>query len=228
MDIYSLYRDKLSEMELYSSEDNGGDFLLDVNGFTRGEKPENFSFLENQRLSQELKDNLKLIYSQVAEITLGWDTKENVDIFSKSEWLRNFQKENNFGEGYIRELLSGTINVVLYNEMFDLEKYDYLKKGNIRYIPFDQHYSLVACFKSEGENLIEDNIYIFNEQDSDHIMDMKISCIKYLELAYKAKLFYHWQYAYLLKNGTDNDRLREMLPVIFPFLDLNLTDFGIE
>jgi len=128
------------------------------------------------------------------------------------------------GEGYVRESLSGTINIIPYDEMFDRKKYDYLKKGSTRYIPFDQHYSLVACFKSDG-NPIQDNIYIFNEQDSDYIVDMKITCIKYLELAYTAKLFYHWQYAYVLKNSVDNERLREMLPIIFPFIKLDLSDF---
>ncbi|NOQ73779.1 MAG: hypothetical protein GQ574_17360 [Crocinitomix sp.] len=211
-------------MELYSSEDEGGDFLLEVSNCFRGEESKDFGFLENHFLSKTLYDNLKLIYCQVAELSLSWYTKDTVDIFSKSEWLRNYQKENNLGEGFIRESLSGTINIVPYYEMFDRKKFDYLEKDGISYIPFDQHYSLEACFKADGDT-VQDNIYIFNTEDPDNIIDMKIGCIKYLELAYKAKLFFNWQYAYALKDSIHNERLRKMLPVIFPFLELELNDF---
>ncbi len=81
----------------------------------------------------------------------------------------------------------------------------------------------IAYFKLEN-GVIADNIYLFNVGGK--TMDnMNVTCTEYLQLAYEAKLFYYWQYAYTFKNSAHNKRLQNMLPEISEFVELDLSKF---
>lgn len=92
------------------------------------------------------------------------------------------------------------------------------------YYPFDFHFDTIACLKLE-DGVLANNIHLFNTQDSDSVIDMGVTAAEYLELEYKAKCFKNRQYAYALKDSHYNERLRALLPAIFPFLELNLSAF---
>jgi hypothetical protein len=62
-----------------------------------------------------------------------------------------------------------------------------------------------------------------------YLIDMGITIEKYLELCYKAKGFYHWQLVYFFKDEDDQDFqiMKRFLPMLFPHLELDLSDFGM-
>jgi hypothetical protein len=144
------------------------------------------------------------------------------------EWL----KTNFFDEGLeiamVKEYLSGVINMASLEFMLtDKDHLAYLRTPTTEYLPFDRHWSLTACLKKENGK-VENNLYLFNAEDPGPPLDMKIGLLRYLELAYQAKLLYHWQYAYLFRDSIHNEKMRVMLPLIFPHVKLDLSGFGIK
>ncbi len=229
MDINNVFYKKLFDRELYSFEDYGGEYILKVSNYVSEKSLADSSKIDNSELvfSESLAQNLKLIYDQVLRISLNWGISEEFTdkIIDENEWLKRYRENNDLSYDFIKDQLSGIINITSLDEMFDDKKYNYLTINGVRYLPFDHHNSLIAYFKLES-NKIEDNIYLFNTEDSGKIHNMKVDCIKYLELAYEAKLFYYWQYAYIFKDGVYNERLNKTLPLIFPFVELDLLNFN--
>lgn len=227
MDVKDYFYNKLYQNELQSLKNSESGYLLDVQPYKETPKlvipKDNFKCFFP--LSDQLKTNLALIYSQIGELSIGWEISNNSDnLILENNWIKKNYLDQDYSISIIKEYLSGTINIVPFREMIDTKKYSYLKKGSVRYLPFDLHYELMVCFKMSN-GIVEDNLYIFNVQDSDAIEDMKIGCIDYLKLAYEAKCFYQWQYAYVAKKSIDNKRLKIMLPEILPHVGLNLAKF---
>ena len=92
------------------------------------------------------------------------------------------------------------------------------------------HNNKVACLKKKKREKIENNLYFINYANAKpEIDDMGITVLEYLDLAYKTKGFWGWQYAFMYqgKENFEYNHLRLMLPVIFPNVGLNLSDFGV-
>lgn len=223
MNIKDIFFTKLNQNELFSSEDNGGIYHLKVGQLIYkplSATPEPI-LTSSLPFSPALRQTLAELYTQVGEISLSWHLRE-VDIskIREKEWLKeNFPVEE-YDDSYIDEILSGVINITSPQEMHE-EK---IEMNDNWYYPFDNHYSVIACFKEEN-GVIEDNIYLLNSQDAGNIGNMKIGCMEYLQLAYEAKLFYYWQYAYTYKDSLHNERLHKMLPEILEFVELDLSKF---
>lgn len=228
MNIDAIFIEKLGENELFSSEDSNGKYILNVGDLGTEPSYINPKVIETNVFpaSQKLKSNLISLYEQVNMLTLSWAIDADVinDVIHQNKWLKIKYPLSEFGIEKIREELSGAINITRPTELIDTRKYSFLNVNGTQYFPFDFHYNLIACFKLVN-GIIEDNIYLYNTQDSNQIHDMKVGCLEYLQLAYEAKLFYHWQYAYMFKDSPDNERLNTMLPEIFQFVELDLSKF---
>lgn len=222
MDLYEIFRNTLVDKDLCSSDIHGGKYILAEGPFYIKVRDVDISVFDKSRFkfSLEAEEQVKGIYTQFNELSMTWwlpdSYKEDLDL---QKWF----EENGFSEEYSVKDINGTINIVTPTDMFDRKKFGGLEKNGVQYLPFDLHYGLAICFKVEDQ--IKDNLYLFNTEDSDIIIDMKIGCQRYLQLAYEAKLLYHWQHAYLAKNGLRNQFLHAVLPEIFPFVELDLSGF---
>ncbi|MNJ90962.1 hypothetical protein D3C87_86020 [compost metagenome] len=223
MNIANIFFKELQEKELYSSEDFGGKFPLNVGSYVSKAAIASPQPILKSKLpfSSELRNNLVEFYSQVGELSTGWHLKEaDIPRIRENDWLKkNFPGEE-YSDSFLSETVSGVINI---NSPAALQK-DKIEINGNWYFPFDCHWNVMVCFKQEN-GVIEDNLYLFVVQDSRNITDMKIGCMEYLQLAYEAKLFYYWQYAYVFKDSLHNERLHKLLPEIFELVELDLSKF---
>ncbi|BDS12634.1 hypothetical protein [Aureispira anguillae] len=172
-------------------------------------------------LSDALKESLKSIYTQVKEISFYWSLNDaaNDDLLAKDTWLNG-----GYGDYLKDQDLSGSMNLVSFDEMMqDKSYFSYLKGNGVEYLPLDKHWALGAGLKKD-KGKVEDNVYLFNAEGA-ALMDMKIGVLEYIKLAAQARGFYYWQYAYLSKEGIYNKHLKEMLPKIFHNSALDLSNF---
>ncbi|GEM_PF-3308052 len=233
MDIKKTFRKDLLETELFSSEDNQGDFKLDVSKIylSKGVLPDQeldvkMQALSSLPLSKSLETELIEIYTQISLLELGWDLTANFefDKLLSIDYIKNECKAEDLSSKDYKDIITGAINLVRPMDMIDQKTFGYLEKNGNKYYPFDLHFETIASFKMENDT-IENNIYLYNTQDSDNIIDMNVTAKHYLQLAYEAKCFKNWQYAYALKESQYNERLLGILPDFFPFLELNLERF---
>ncbi len=223
MDILNIFEINLQKKELFSARKQSGKYELKVSSLIVMDMEASSDPILKSDLpfSSALKQTLIDLYTQVGEISLSWDLKEeDIPKIRETEWMKENYPEEDYDDDYIQEILSGVINI---NSPQQLHEEKIEMNGNW-YYPLDNHYSIIACFKEEN-GVIEDNIYLLNSQDGGQISDMKIGCMEYLQLAYEAKLFYYWQYAYTYKDSDHNERLKAMLPQILEFVDLDLSKF---
>lgn len=222
MDIYKVFRDVLVDEELCSSEIHSGKYILRVGEFFILTRDVDISVFDDSRFkfTPDADKQLKEIYAQMNALRVGWEPQSP---FKNDPALQKLLEENGLSDEFSTEDINGTINILSPLEMFDRKKFGGLHKDGIDYLPFDLHYNLAICFKVEDG--IQNNLYIFNTEDPDTIIDMKIGCRQYLQLAYEAKLLYHWQYAFVKKDSLRNQFLRVILPEVFPFVELDLSNF---
>lgn len=192
-------------------------------------RPRPISFESPSGFSAQLKQEFELIFNTIGSLAILWDILPTIQsgLLLQNEWFKSNFANQEYSDSYLAEILGGNLNICSANEILtDKEHLAYLKTATTEYLPFDRHWSLTACLKSENGK-VENNLYLFNAEDPEKPLDMKIGLLKYLQLAYEAKAFYHWQYAYLFKDSLHNERLRVMLPVIFPHVKLDLNEFGM-
>ncbi len=186
--------------------------------------------------------SIEEFYSQINLIQIHWDISpkaiENVDHFKNDPWI----KENYLDEGYewsvVHEMLSGFINIqkfedILNPEFCEEQGYYYKLKWTDGinaddYLPFDICAGMTACLKVENGKIL-DNIWLVITEDVDECLyDMNITIEEYLNLAYQAKLFRHWQAIFLWKSEYDRfELMKRFLPKIVPHVELDLSSFGM-
>lgn len=119
----------------------------------------------------------------------------------------------------------GKIDVALLKTRYEEQL---MKGGDLRPIDFNEY--AVACMKVEDGKLI-DNIYLYTGFGGfpEALYDMNVTFEQYLELAYKAKCFNYWNLTYCLKEKSPGyELMKRFFPVIFPHLEADLADFGIN
>jgi hypothetical protein len=180
--------------------------------------------------SPQLELEISNVYSAFESFSILWDISQSLNLktFTENEWFQNNISKEEYSLSFISEILGGNINIVSHHELLtDKDHLSYLRTPTTEYLPFDRHWSLTACLKKENGK-VENNLYLFNAEDPGPPLDMKIGLLRYLELAYQAKLLYHWQYAYMFRDSFHNEKMRVMLPLIFPHVKLDLSGFGIK
>lgn len=193
----------------------------------------------------DFPESLNELYRQVDFINIYWqisqreDGEKIVDILNQDPWLKEEYWDEGYEWGIIHEYLSGFINIQKVEDMLNPEfckeeRFYYTIDLNIKeenpddYIPFDIHWSITACLKKENGKIL-DNIWLVHA-DGHVILDMEVTIEKYLELCYKAKGFHYWQLVYYYQNEEYEytQLMKRYLPMLFPHLEFDLSDFGIN
>lgn len=205
----------------------------------------------NQDLNNpDFPEAMNDFYKQVDLINIHWmiSTKEKGEELKnqlkQDPWLKERFWDNGSDIKILDEYLSGFINIQKLEDMLNPEFCEdeayystidsFIDGQNANdYLPFDIHWTLTACLKRENGKIL-DNVWIVDSQ-GEKMFDMDVTIEKYLELCYKAKGFYYWPLVYCTRNqelDQDEDFYRELmkrfLPMLFPHLELDLSDFGIE
>ncbi|MNJ90967.1 hypothetical protein D3C87_86070 [compost metagenome] len=193
----------------------------------------------------DFPDSLNELYKQIDLIKISWQIshkasgEEIVKGLKQDPWLKETYWDQGYEWGIIHEYLSGFINI---QKLEDMLNPDYCKEQHYHltiqhfveeenpddFLPFDITWDLTACLKKENGK-IPDNIWLVHA-DGRAMYDMKISIEKYLELCYKAKGFHYWQLVYVLQEDAyeNYELMKRFLPMLFPNVELDLSDFGIE
>lgn len=165
--------------------------------------------------------------------------KEKEDVFKKDPWIQKEYLDNGYSWEAVKILLSGNLNITRLENIIDVENVKAtgmyqaaenlgLKGGEL--LPIDTNEFAVACMKVESGKLI-DNMFLYTGFGGfpEALYDMKITFEQYLELAYKAKGFNYWNLTYCLKEKSSSyELMKRFFPVIFPHLEPDLAEFGIE
>ena len=190
-------------------------------------------------------ESLNEIYKQVESINVFWQIslkkrgEQLVESLKQDPWL----KENYWDEGWdfrmTEERMSGLIQIQKLEDMLNPEfckdqgYYSVIEhcidgENPDDYLPFDIHWTITACLKRENGKIL-DHVWLVN-MEGKYLFDMGVTIEKYLELCYKAKGFYHWQLVYHYQDEDDQDYqlMKRYLPVLFPNVELELSDFGME
>ena len=199
MDYFELFDETMHFEELYHNSS-----LIDV------DLPHILWTDAVKKTKNKLNEQLKLpsafiqFYKTIELIQFSWspsDKKEGTQLIKKDLFL----KENYFDLDYdwesIREMLGGVMNVPKLEDLFNpelrKEQNHYYTMMNTEgynpdeFVSFDLHWDLAACLKIE-DNAVLDNVWLVHWR-AEEVYDMKISVEKYFDLAYKSKVFYHWQ-----------------------------------
>ncbi|MBU2940389.1 hypothetical protein KO494_12655 [Lacinutrix sp. C3R15] len=179
------------------------------------------------------------LYNQTSGVEIIWElqqTEENTKQFKEDTFLNEKYLNNNYTWGVVHEYLSGFINITkaenLFNPNFCRDQAFYHTLSNKEenqddFFPFDICWSLTACLKREGDEIV-DNIWLVHT-DAAAIYNMEITIEEYLNLAYQAKGFHYWQLSYLFKEKTEyHELIKRFLPKILPHVTLDLKAFEIE
>ncbi|MNJ90963.1 hypothetical protein D3C87_86030 [compost metagenome] len=188
--------------------------------------------------------SLNEFYKEVDLVKIDWIISNR----EKGEELKNklkqdpWLKENYWDEGWdfsmTEERMSGLIQIQKLEDTLNPEfckdqgYYSVIEhwidgENPDDYIPFDIHWTITACLKRENGK-ISDNIWLIN-MEGRYLINMNVTIEKYLELCYKAKGFYHWQLVYAFQNEDEQDYqlMKRYLPMFFPHLELDLSEFGM-
>lgn len=185
-----------------------------------------------------LNDSIIEFYNQTSRLEVAWeltDTPENIEPFQKNEFIIENYLKKDYSWSFVKEMLSGYINITASDAVFDKEYNDQqafkytLDKLNIKddFFAFDIQSSVTACFKKTN-NHVPDTIWLIHT-DADQIYDMKIGLEEYLNLAYQAKCFKNWQLAYLFgAKATEYELIKQFIPLIFKHIETDLSIFDIN
>lgn len=178
-------------------------------------------------------------YNQTSKLEILWEihpSDMNLKQFQEDPFLKENYLDNNYDWGVISDYLSGYINITkiedIFNPNFCKEQAYYYTLNSINenpdhFFPFDTCWSLTACLKKEGNNII-DNIWLVHT-DAESIYNMKITIEDYLNLAYLSKGFHYWQLIYLFKEKVEfHELMQRFLPKMLPHISLKLEDFNIS
>lgn len=229
MDIIETYVDQLFDTELNTNRKLGGGYPLKLHEIVYGLPKGVLPSIENHpTFSSATKAELAAIYSQVEQISFLWrpDPEKSAKIILQDPWLNAEYLSQGTELLVMMEELSGTMFVLPFEQLLHYKDHVFwLNKDGVKYYPFDVHYNLTACLKEEN-GVVENNLYLYHNRIP-KVFDMKVTLLQYLDLAYKAKCFYNWQMAYINKSGMDWEKMKRMLPKIFPHLKLDLGEFGM-
>lgn len=172
------------------------------------------------------------------QISKGERGEELVEKLKQDPWLKENYWDNDWDFRMTEERMSGLIQI---QKLEDMLNPDFCKEQGYYsvienciddenpddYLPFDIHWTITACLKRENGKIL-DNVWIV-DMEGKYMFDMEVTIEKYLELCYKAKGFYHWQLVYAFQNEDEQDYqlMKRYLPVLFPNLELDLSDFGM-
>jgi len=188
----------------------------------------------NAYLPQSILD----FYNQTSGIEIIWElqqTEENTKQFKEDKYLNEKYLKNDYDWGVVHEYLSGLINITkvenLFNTNFCKDQAYYYTLFNSQenqndFFPFDICWSLTACLKREGDEIVNNIWLVYTEAEA--VYDMGITIEEYLNLAYQAKGFHFWQLIYLFKEKTEyHELMKRFLPKILPHVTLDLKAFEI-
>lgn len=186
-----------------------------------------------------LPESIIDFYKQTSKLTISWeiqDTEQNTKQFKEDSWLKEKYLTNNYDWGVVHEYLSGFVNITnaedIFNSLFCKKQAYYYTLSNKKenqdsFFAFDICWSLTACLKKEGINVV-DNVWLV-DTDAEAVYDMGVTVEEYLNLADQAKGFHYWQLIYLFKQKSEYyELMNHFLPKILPHVKLNLEAFGIE
>lgn len=250
--MYKKFGEQLYSNEICKSRLNGCTLMAPGPGFGFGKDIEEIKS-ESITNNVELFESLIDFFSDVESIIMSWEVfeimtkehdseynraKDNSSQFKNNSWLKEHYYDKGYSWSFVKEQLSGYLNTatlsqVLNNDPRQTEMSYYvvaesiLKDENPDLIrPIDILDGTVAFVRVKDNKLI-DNIYLMNTEGHE-IFDMGITFEKYLDLAYKAKLFKNWQWVYLLREKSPSyELMKRFFPVIFPHLEPDLSEFGI-
>ena len=190
-----------------------------------------------------LDSSIEQFYSQIDLMQIHWDISaksiEDVELFQNDPWIIENYLDRGYEWGVVNEMLSGFINIQkledILNPEFCREQGYYYKlkyKDGVNpddFIPFDICSGMTACLKVENGKIL-DNVWLVITEDVDECLyDMQVTIDEYLNLAYQAKIFRHWQAIFLWKNEYDRfELMKRFLPLIVPHVKLDLSAFGID
>lgn len=212
--IYKKFREKLYNEEICKSRKNGCTLMAPGPGFGSGTDIEEIK-VQSSSNSIELFESLIDFFADVKHIFMSWEivddgaSDDTSSQFKKDSWLKEHYYDKGYSWEFVKEQLSGYLNTATFTQVLNLDdrqkEMSYyvvaesvLENENPDLIrPIDILDGTVAFVRIKDNKLI-DNIYLMNTY-SHEIFDMEITFEKYLDLAYKAKLFKDWQWAYLLK-----------------------------
>ncbi|CAI2766902.1 hypothetical protein [Flavobacterium collinsii] len=185
----------------------------------------------------EIDDLIIEFYNQTSRLELAWeltDTPENIEPFQKNEFIIENYLKKDYSWSFVKELISGYINITASDLIFDKEYNDQqtfaytLKKLKTTdtFFAFDIQSSVTACFKKTN-NQVSDTIWLIHT-DADKVYDMKIGLEEYLNLAYQAKCFKNWQLVYLFREkASEYELMKQFIPFIFNHIKTDLSAFDI-
>jgi hypothetical protein len=75
---------------------------------------------------------------------------------------------------------------------------------------------LVALVRKDASGALSDRVWLLQQEQDPWIVDMNLTLAQYVELAYRARGFHHWQLAYLNRNDPTFARMKFALPKMFP------------
>jgi hypothetical protein len=238
----------LTYIELPESKKNGCVLQIPQTACGTPLSVEEFSNLE-KKYKISFHNTLKEFYKQLEYVKIYWklfdkegDTRVTTDQFKNDLWLKEhyLDKTENPEATWLslKDSLAGYLFISSAEELLKQNPnnsyYVTLEAMGLdpkEYYLFDAQERGTAILKRE-EGVIQDNIWIIDLMAKE-LIDMKIGVEKYIELAYKAKLFQGWQLVYLWrgKRRTESKEYQFMvrfLPKLVPHLQIDFKAFGID
>lgn len=183
--------------------------------------------------SIRLTDGLRACLASLSRVKISWHLAPGSALARALEadaWIRSNYLDQGYSFGFLDELFSGDMayfdigSMILQNRAPDAGYKSALKSCEIdgqpvdvsAFYPFEYHWGLVALLREDASGALSDRVWLLQQEQDPWIVDMNLTLAQYVELAYRARGFHHWQLAYLNRNDPTFARMKFALPKMFP------------
>ncbi|MDC0675323.1 hypothetical protein [Nannocystis radixulma] len=193
---------------------------------------ENLAF-EIADWSIRLTDGLHAFLSSLSMVKISWHLAPGSALARALEadaWIRSNYLDQGYSFSFLEELFSGDMAYLdLGSMILENRAPDAGYKGALQYCkidgqpvdvgafyPFEYHWGVVALVRKGASGALSDRVWLLQQEQDPWIVDMNVTLAQYVELAYRARGFHHWQLAYLNRNDPTFARMKFALPKMFP------------
>ena len=183
--------------------------------------------------SIRLSDGLHAFLSSLSMVKISWQLAPGSALARALEadpWVRSNYLDEGYSFSCLEELFSGDMtyldlgSMILENRASDAGYKGALKYCKIdeqpvdvgEFYPFEYHWGVVALLRKDASGALGDRVWLLQQEQDPWIVDMKVTLAQYVELAYRARGFHHWQLAYLNRKDPTFARMKFALPKMFP------------
>ena len=183
--------------------------------------------------SIHLTDGLHAYLTNLSRVKISWHLVPDSALARALEadaWIRSNYLDQGYSFSFLDELLSGDMAYLDIGSMIlENRAPDAGYKGALQYCkidgqpvdvdafyPFEYHWGLVALIRKDASGALSDQVWLLQQEQDPWVVDMKLTLAQYVELAYRAQGFHHWQLAYLNRRDPTFARMKFALPKMFP------------